>query len=400
MRSFLSLVALSLVLDPRAVASDSPDAGAAITRLGGTFEVAPSGTGAILKIDLHESRVADADLALLSGCSDLRSLDLRLTQVSDAALAHVYGLHRLQFLNLFRTHVTDAGIASLARLEDLETLLLGGTRVTDRGLEALKPLSKLRKLSVFDTRVTDAGLVYLEGLPALEIVLVAKTHGVGGGKRNLRRRIRRSASRRPRRSKPSSSGSKAKRSSRLPEQGSPGAAFEETGSDLFRGLRSRRRRRGRAGSQEEPALATAWNDHGWTALHLAAFSGSPETARSSSTAVRIRTSARGRSSEHAAPGGPPPGSHETAKLLLERGSDPNVRQAKGFTPLQEAALLGRRDLVDLLLAHGAEPNSRADDGRTAVTEALRGKHAELADYLRSKGGKGAEITADLAKPPE
>ena len=94
------------------------------------------------------------------------------------------------------------------------------------------------------------------------------------------------------------------------------------------------------------------------------------------------------------------GQYETAKLLLERGADPLVRQAKGFTPLQEAALLGRRDLVDLLLEHGAEINSRADDGRTAVTVAIRARHPEMAEYLRSKGGRGAEVTADLGAAPE
>jgi ankyrin repeat protein len=58
------------------------------------------------------------------------------------------------------------------------------------------------------------------------------------------------------------------------------------------------------------------------------------------------------------------------------------------------------EAVDLLLAAGAEINSRADDGRTALTEALRANHPELADYLRSKGGHGAEITADLMAPPK
>jgi ankyrin repeat protein len=90
----------------------------------------------------------------------------------------------------------------------------------------------------------------------------------------------------------------------------------------------------------------------------------------------------------------------TAKLLLERGADPLTRQAHGFTPLQEAAHLGRRDLVDLLIGAGAELNSRADDGRTALTEALRANHPELADYLRQKGARSAEITADLMAPPK
>ncbi|HEX8106542.1 MAG TPA: ankyrin repeat domain-containing protein [Kofleriaceae bacterium] len=117
----------------------------------------------------------------------------------------------------------------------------------------------------------------------------------------------------------------------------------------------------------DPKLATTWTGFGWSALHLAAFSGVPGAVQ----------------------------------LLLERGAEIDARARSKFknTPLQ-AALLGRRDLVDLLLGAGAEINSRSDDGRTAVTEALRGKHAEIADYLRGKGGHGAEITANLEAEPK
>jgi ankyrin repeat protein len=153
--------------------------------------------------------------------------------------------------------------------------------------------------------------------------------------------------------------------------------------------------------KRDPKLATAWTDFGWSALHLAAFSGAPGAVqllldRGAEINARARTKFKNTPLQTALL----TGQLATAKLLLERGADPLVRQAHGFTPLQEAAQHGRRDLVDLLLAAGAEINSRADDGRTAVTEALRGKHPELADYLRSKGGRGAEITADLNAPPK
>jgi ankyrin repeat protein len=153
--------------------------------------------------------------------------------------------------------------------------------------------------------------------------------------------------------------------------------------------------------KRDPRLATAWTDFGWSALHLAAFSGVPGVVqllleRGADINARARTKFKNTPLQTALL----TGQLATAKLLLERGADPLVRQSRGFTPLQEVALLGRRDLVDLLLAAGAEINSRADDGRTAVTEALRGKHPELADYLRSKGGRGAELTADLTIAPK
>lgn len=153
--------------------------------------------------------------------------------------------------------------------------------------------------------------------------------------------------------------------------------------------------------KRDPKLATTWSEFGWSALHLAAFSGVPGAVqllldRGADVHARARSKFKNTPLQTALLSG----QLATAKLLLERGADPLVRQALGFTPLHEAALLGRRDLVDLLLGAGAEINSRSDDGRTAVTEALRGKHAELADYLRSKGGHGAEIAANLQAEPK
>lgn len=152
---------------------------------------------------------------------------------------------------------------------------------------------------------------------------------------------------------------------------------------------------------KDPGLAVSWNAFGWSALHLAAFSGNDDAARlildrGADVNARARTKFKNTPLQAALL----TGQYRTAKILLERGADPLVRQAQGFTPLQEAALLGRRDLVELLLEKGAEINSRADDGRTAVTEALRGRHPELAEYLRSKGGLGAEITRNLAESPD
>ena len=152
--------------------------------------------------------------------------------------------------------------------------------------------------------------------------------------------------------------------------------------------------------KRDPKLAVSWTRFGWSALHLAAFSGVPAAVqlvldRGAALDARARTKFKNTPLQAALLAG----QLATARLLLERGTDPLVRQAHGFTPLHEAAFHGRRDLVDLLLAAGAELDSRADDGRTALTEAVRGKHAELADYLRSKGARGAEAAADLQATP-
>lgn len=45
---------------------------------------------------------------------------------------------------------------------------------------------------------------------------------------------------------------------------------------------------------------------------------------------------------------------ETARLLLERGADPNARQRGGFTAMDAARQNGDEELRAVLLAHGAE----------------------------------------------
>jgi uncharacterized protein len=57
--------------------------------------------------------------------------------------------------------------------------------------------------------------------------------------------------------------------------------------------------------------------------------------------------------------------HETMRLLLEAGADPNLRQQGGFTPLHSAAHNDDVEMARLLLEHGADPALAADDGRDA-----------------------------------
>jgi len=50
---------------------------------------------------------------------------------------------------------------------------------------------------------------------------------------------------------------------------------------------------------------------------------------------------------------------DAARLLLERGADPESRSELGFTPLTTAMIDGDRRLIALLLDHGADPTAPA-----------------------------------------
>lgn len=74
-----------------------------------------------------------------------------------------------------------------------------------------------------------------------------------------------------------------------------------------------------------------------------------------------------------------------ARLLLERGVDPNWGEptAPRGRSLQVAAGAGKRDLVELLLAYGADPNSSVDSSGNAVSAAAT---PEIRALLVARGG--------------
>ncbi len=129
----------------------------------------------LIKLDLSNNRVTDAELFHLKGLTNLEILELSSTQVSDAGLVHLKDLTKLQALTLADTQVSDAGLAHLQGLSDLYQLDLSGTQVTDHGLQYLKRLKKLDWLHLAGTRVGDTGLSHLKELVQLADVNLSGT---------------------------------------------------------------------------------------------------------------------------------------------------------------------------------------------------------------------------------
>ena len=99
---------------------------------------------------------------------------------------------------------------------------------------------------------------------------------------------------------------------------------------------------------------------GYTALHFAALSGDVESAA-------LLAEAGARLDDRAADGNSAlvlatfNGQGAVARLLLERGADPNADGA-GYTALHAAVLRADLDTLRALLAHGADPNARLLQG--------------------------------------
>jgi adenosylhomocysteine nucleosidase len=136
---------------------------------------------------------------------------------------------------------------------------------------------------------------------------------------------------------------------------------------------------------DDPACVHAFAADGFTALHLAAFFGKTEAARTlldagASPHVYGRN-AFANQPLHAAAAG----RHlDVCRLLLAAGADVSATQHGGYTPLHEAAGSGDVELAELFLSAGADPRSTLPDGATAADVAVRSGHADLAARLRDR----------------
>ena len=135
----------------------------------------------------------------------------------------------------------------------------------------------------------------------------------------------------------------------------------------------------------DPGLATAWSSDGFTPLHLASFFGTEEMARMlldrGADPNAVSRNPMAVQPLHSAAASRAVG---IITMLLGHGADVNARQQGGWTPLHAAAIFGDLPLVELLLKSGAEVDLANDDGKRAVDLAAEKDHAQVADVLRSR----------------
>lgn len=132
----------------------------------------------------------------------------------------------------------------------------------------------------------------------------------------------------------------------------------------------------------DPEAIRERTPEGFTTLGLAAFLGGPEPVRvlleHGADADDDADNPFGVRPVHAAGAAH---DHETMRLLLEAGADPNQQQRGGFVPLHEAAHTDDVEMARLLLEHGADPSLTADDGRDARQMAADDGSAGVAKLL-------------------
>jgi ankyrin repeat protein len=120
------------------------------------------------------------------------------------------------------------------------------------------------------------------------------------------------------------------------------------------------------------SVVDSWSADGWQALHLAAYFGRAEAARTLLDAdAEVAQPSRNELAVqplHAAAAG---GHSELVWILIASDAPVHARQRGGWTPLHSAAANGDLDSVLALLSAGADSAAANDDGRTPIELASR-----------------------------
>jgi ankyrin repeat protein len=167
------------------------------------------------------------------------------------------------------------------------------------------------------------------------------------------------------------------------------------GLDIFEAAAAGRTERVAALLGADPKLKDRHSPDGFSPLGLAAFFGRREVLqllleRGAAADVPSKNGMQVRPLHSAAANRDGAAALATAKLLLEHGAQPNVRQEGGWTPLHQAAASGNLELMKLLLEHGADPRAVSDDQKSPRALALERGQPEAARLLERLPGAAGE----------
>ena len=126
-----------------------------------------SGIAALAEVtflDLFNTQLDDADLAVLADCRNLETLNLAGTSITGPLLDVVAELPRLQTLHLGYTALAPGAAAALARAPRLAVLNLAATPLGDSDIDAIAKIVTLRELGLEETQVGDSGVTALTPL--------------------------------------------------------------------------------------------------------------------------------------------------------------------------------------------------------------------------------------------
>ena len=136
--------------------------------------------------------------------------------------------------------------------------------------------------------------------------------------------------------------------------------------------------------EDNPVLAKSVSPDGFPVIALAAVFGHLDTTRYlAGHGADVNAPATNGSGYNALTGAVASGHTDIVKWLLENGANPNYRYGPGFSPLLTAAANGHLEIVKLLLAHRADPLATTNDRKSALILATERNHPAIADFLRT-----------------
>ncbi|HET9672185.1 MAG TPA: ankyrin repeat domain-containing protein [Actinomycetota bacterium] len=134
----------------------------------------------------------------------------------------------------------------------------------------------------------------------------------------------------------------------------------------------------------DPALTASYSGDGFTALHFAAFFGRPDAVGLLlARGAEVDAFGRGWMTGTALHSAVSRGHADNVRLLLDAGASPDVRQSHGWTPLHAAAHNGDVASLEALLAAGADPAATNDEGRSVLDLAEEGGDQETIERVRA-----------------